>query len=386
MCSPNLRSRMNPAVAERAATPSPNSLGIKLAAFSGTVPPIPQATSLVGAATSPPVKPLLHTATPMAPSARETLPSLVSEPKIETRQIKSRPARPVATQPPINARLRGSRSRNTNLNDTLAGSRYDGLRGKALDLALEESRRRQQAIDAAAEWRATLGRITRDYQVPDDPDGMVYVPNGIWAPLDLRRVTAKERRLILQLPIRAGLSGWNQFNAVRKRAVDMTGTFIGLPTPNQVPRRVRDYIERTHPGEVETWIDLWRNTDGHSDAFRHAYWNALMTKAFGPVFAQAYGSAHEGGPNSPQVSEAMDLYNNEVGRTIAEDYPDASEQQLAILVRNALRSGKLVLIDQDGRLAWSNKVKWAEHGLAPPAPGSIKGGKVMPMAGETYHP
>lgn len=67
-----------------------------------------------------------------------------------------------------------------------------------------------------------------------------------------------------------------------------------------------------------------------------------------PVFAQSYGTAHEGGPNSPRVSEAMDLYNNEVGRTIAEDHPDASEQQLAVLVRDALRRGKLVVVDQNG--------------------------------------
>ena len=270
--------------------------------------------------------------------------------------------------------------------DILAGSRYDGLRGKELDAALQDSYRNQQAIDAQAEWNATLGRITHDYQVPDDPDGMVSVPDKLWSLSKFDHVTAKERRLILQLPIRNGLSGWQQFSDVRRQAVDMTGSFIGLPTREQVPPKVRDYIQRTYPNDFKAGIDLWRNTDGHSDAFRHAYWNALMTKTFGPVFTQAYGAAHEGVPNNPQVSEAMDLFNNEVGRTIAEDHPDASEQQLAVLVRDALRRGKLVVVGQDGRLAWSDKVKWAEHGLTPQTPGSIKGGKIFPMAGETYRP
>jgi hypothetical protein len=111
-----------------------------------------------------------------------------------------------------------------------------------------------------------------------------------------------------------------------------------------------------------------------------------MSKAFGPVFAQSYGTAHEGGPNSPRVSEAMDLYNNEVGRTIAEDHPNASEQQLAVLVRDALRRGKLVVVDQNGRLAWSDRVKWAEHGITPSAPGNAGAGRMLPMGSETYRP
>ncbi|MFA5965968.1 MAG: hypothetical protein WC804_18275 [Sphingomonas sp.] len=269
--------------------------------------------------------------------------------------------------------------------DILAGSRYDGLRGKDLDAALDDSYRTQKAIDAAAEWNATLGRITRDYQVPDDPGGLVHVLDKKWE-LHFRLVTAKERRLIAQLPIRNGLSGWEQFSRIGHQAVNMTGSFIGLPTPEQVPAKVRAYIERTYPQDVKAQIDLWRNTDGHSDAFRHAYWNALMARAFGPVFAQSYGTAHEGGPNTPHVSEAMDLYNNEVGRKIAEDHPDASDQQLAILVRDALRRGKLVVINQNGRLAWSDKVRWAEHGFTPPTPGSKAGGKMLPMSGESYTP
>lgn len=111
-----------------------------------------------------------------------------------------------------------------------------------------------------------------------------------------------------------------------------------------------------------------------------------MSKAFGPVFAQSYGTAHEGGPHSPRVSEAMDLYNNEVGRRIAEDHPSASEQQLAVLVRDALRRGNLVVVDQNGRLAWSDKVKWAEHGLTPSTPGDARAGRMRPIDGETYHP
>jgi hypothetical protein len=54
--------------------------------------------------------------------------------------------------------------------------------------------------------------------------------------------------------------------------------------------------------------------DDQNDAFRHAYWNALMVKEFGAEWAEDYATAHEQLPGNPAPREAMDLYNNEVGR------------------------------------------------------------------------
>ena len=395
MCSPSLRARLaaDPyaasALPTEAAVPPARNLGVALAAFRPPPQSVGPATQPVSDIVSSPI-PLTAPAAPRTPlPSLETLASLNAQAKMEAQQA-SPPVRapsPALAPPPPRHRPAAARPRIGMAPDILAGSRYDGLRGKDLDSALEDSHRRQQAIDAQAEWNATLGRITRDYQTPDDPGGMVYVPRTPRSPFDLGVVTARERRLISQLPIRAGVDGVGQFFRIREHAVNMTGSFIGLPSREQVPPKVRDYILRTYPAEkYNAYVDLWRNTDGHSDAFRHAYWNALMSKAFGPVFAQSYGTAHEGGPNSPRVSEAMDLYNNEVGRRIAEDHPDASEQQLAGLVRDALRRGKLVVIDQNGRLAWSDKVKWAEHGLTPSTAGNTGAGRMRPIDGETYHP
>ncbi|BET69397.1 hypothetical protein ASA1KI_43150 [Opitutales bacterium ASA1] len=55
------------------------------------------------------------------------------------------------------------------------------------------------------------------------------------------------------------------------------------------------------------------------DAYRHVYWSWLLTREFGPEFAERVTDAHEIRPTY-EVSEAsrrMDLHNNAVGRAYA---------------------------------------------------------------------
>jgi hypothetical protein len=81
--------------------------------------------------------------------------------------------------------------------------------------------------------------------------------------------------------------------------------------------------------------------NGQGDAFRHAYWNALMTRAHGSSLAKEFADAHETNPNQPANEKEMDLHNNEVGRQIAVQNPNATDAQLAELVMQALREGRL---------------------------------------------
>lgn len=66
---------------------------------------------------------------------------------------------------------------------------------------------------------------------------------------------------------------------------------------------------------------------GKGDAYRHVLWQALMAKKYGPTAANLMGQYHElpltralGAAAWDQTAEekAMDLYNNELGRKIAE--------------------------------------------------------------------
>lgn len=112
--------------------------------------------------------------------------------------------------------------------------------------------------------------------------------------------------------------------------------------------------------------------DDQNDAFRHAYWNALMVKEYGAEWAEDYATAHEQLPGNPAPREAMDLYNNEVGRNIAVANPDASAEELAGLIEQAVRNGETVVVGQDMLPRPSNEVPMDQTGdanNADPAPG-----------------
>lgn len=68
------------------------------------------------------------------------------------------------------------------------------------------------------------------------------------------------------------------------------------------------------------------------DAIRHAYWQALLRKHTTQLNAMAWAYAHEDVPNNPRTEVCMDEYNNQVGRQIGANNPNASDDQLLNLV------------------------------------------------------
>ncbi|NLE78355.1 MAG: hypothetical protein GX610_02050 [Rhodococcus sp.] len=96
--------------------------------------------------------------------------------------------------------------------------------------------------------------------------------------------------------------------------------------------------------------------DGHGDAFRHTYWNALMAQKYGAEWTGDFATAHEGtGANSPH-REAMDLHNNELGRKLAQQHPDATPEEMQQYVRDAIDNGDAIVIGDDSQINWSDNV------------------------------
>ncbi|ACU95953.1 MAG: DUF6973 domain-containing protein [Saccharomonospora viridis] len=185
-----------------------------------------------------------------------------------------------------------------------------------------------QAAEVGEE-RVRLDRILEDYQVDPDPDGLVNFFG--------KTITKSEAELLDDIGL------------------------LGIKDMYDIQNKAFETAEERFEGQD--------SNDSHQDAFRHAYWNALMTQRFGEEWAEQYGTAHERLPGNPADREAMDLYNNEVGRKIAVDNPDADPKKLADLVEQAVKDGRMVVIDENGELAYSDDVAEGKTGRADdPAP------------------
>ncbi|KAI95292.1 hypothetical protein T281_06155 [Rhodomicrobium udaipurense JA643] len=229
--------------------------------------------------------------------------------------------------------------------------------GSGSDTPVTQAPPRPANPQTNASGRADLGKILHDYQMPDDPGGMVQWEPG--APLGWftgsKRVTATESEMLNKLsPLEL-----RDFNDIANLAEMIAKEHY--PAPRDKKSHFTDERE----------FNIWGANDGHMDAFRHTYWNALMTERFGAEFTKSFTNAHEGVSGNPADREAMDIYNNSVGRRIAQEHPNASPEQLVDLVQQAMNRGELVVIDRNGDLAWSDKVSYGEHGVANdgPAPG-----------------
>jgi RHS repeat-associated protein len=65
--------------------------------------------------------------------------------------------------------------------------------------------------------------------------------------------------------------------------------------------------------------ELYPNSlhSGEGDAFRHAYWNALITRYASAEHAEAFTSLHEKVGGGPAIENTMDMHNNAMGRSLA---------------------------------------------------------------------
>lgn len=198
---------------------------------------------------------------------------------------------------------------------------------------------RDEVEQAAADPNARRpgAGILRAYQVADDPDSRRY-PDG-----------------------------WRR---------DLADRFGGGVKPKKVRKSEARILDELYPWQLKRFEEISNDAfrvanerfpsddqnDDHNDAFRHTYWNALLTREFGSDWARRFATAHEAGPGNMAAREAMDLYNNEQGRAIAVANPDATPEKLADLIQDAVGQGRTVVIDRDGELAFSDQVRPEDTG------------------------
>jgi hypothetical protein len=115
-----------------------------------------------------------------------------------------------------------------------------------------------------------------------------------------------------------------EMNAIRRA--------LSVPTVMQV----RDEAFRVTQQEFPTG----RNWNDEGDAFRHAYLSYRLTQELGPDVAKAFTDAHEVSGGNAVGEMKMDLYNNEIGRLLAQDPANAGRDP-ATVIREALGNGLL---------------------------------------------
>lgn len=118
-------------------------------------------------------------------------------------------------------------------------------------------------------------------------------------------------------------------------------------------------IETTQTLMGDTSLDGDMN-GGQLDAFRHAFWMALITKKHGTKKAILLGKAHEKGNyqffkknkleegSLPDFeSSQMDYLNNDVGIEIGNSYNFISNDELKIIIIDMIKEGKLFVLKKD---------------------------------------
>jgi hypothetical protein len=192
----------------------------------------------------------------------------------------------------------------------------------------------QAAKDANA--RRPGDAILGLYQVEDDPTTKTFPDGGLKGlAADIfgkepEELTASEAKILDEL----SLAELKKFEELRNEAFEV----------------------------ADQQYDSADKNDDQNDAFRHAYWNARMAQEYGDDWATRFATAHESPPGNPAAREGMDLYNNEVGRAVAAAHPGASPEETARYIREAVDSGRTLVIDVDGNLAYSDQVRPEDTG------------------------
>ncbi|GIH08229.1 hypothetical protein Rhe02_62960 [Rhizocola hellebori] len=217
-----------------------------------------------------------------------------------------------------------------NLPDFLANS------GNAQDIIYGTPGLQDEIYQAAKDPNARRpgAAILGEYQVEDDPNTKMFPDAPLSWFTDQKELRESEARILQELQDQYGALGLKKFEDIKNEAFAEA--------------------DRRFPSDDQN--------DDQNDAFRHAYWNARLTQEFGEDWAKRFTTAHESIPGNPAAREAMDLHNNEVGRSVATANSGASAEELANKIQEAVSRGRTVVIGSDGQLDYSDQVRPEDTG------------------------
>ncbi len=95
------------------------------------------------------------------------------------------------------------------------------------------------------------------------------------------------------------------------------------------PKYVNKHITNSRIALVDTFNEISANVslnNGKSDAFRHAFWNAIDTRDIGLIMTIIFTNAHEW--EETGIDSQMDLFNNNQGRLIGVNYNNSTSNHI----------------------------------------------------------
>jgi hypothetical protein len=92
-----------------------------------------------------------------------------------------------------------------------------------------------------------------------------------------------------------------------------------------------------------------------SDAFRHAFFQAINTQDVGGRFTRKFSDAHEYSTPVDEKSDLyMDIHNNDVGIEVGKNNPDATHEELKVIILDKIKNGELLIINGNNKLIKSD--------------------------------
>lgn len=122
----------------------------------------------------------------------------------------------------------------------------------------------------------------------------------------------------------------------------------------------KEMLEQLNPAQQLRFYQIYKNSlaiarkfsndpgdlnDGVSDAFRHIYWNAQLTREFGADWAKQFTDAHECREGNTKAASFMDLSNNALGIDLVKNNPDISDQDLVKKITDLVKNGNAIIVD-----------------------------------------
>lgn len=144
-----------------------------------------------------------------------------------------------------------------------------------------------------------------------------------------------------------GVEKWNKLNNKEKNIIRWDVQFY----------KANDIEKNADAALAMTKATFGRQGKGdESDAFRHAFWQAINTQDVGESFTRKWSDAHEYGTPTDEVRTDlyMDIHNNDVGIEIGKANPNATPEELRDIILDRISKGDLLIINSDNKLIKSD--------------------------------